>query len=420
MIPDVTAKPARLLSLDAFRGVVIALMFLVNLSGSKAAFPDWFGHAGWNNGEHGQWLADYVFPWFLFIVGVAIPFSMSSGRGAARSTSEKIAAAFKRAVILYFLGVVLFMARTSMDSLDWVGTGAQAVGIDGFAPKIGRAITWGTLLHWDILPLIALGYLLATLLWFTPRWLQVFVVLAVLAGKAAFMPALTDQAGLQRAAWVASRTDWEYQTKSLGWIGTGIAQGLPAMCCTVFGMWAGQLLRSLRGPRSPDTASVGSTETADSDRAARRGCGMLFGAGLALVAASFVMHSLFGHRFSKDFFTSSYVLLSSGSAMALLAFMYWVIDCRGWRGGLTWWFAIMGSNALFIYMVGEVLWTMVWMRWRVLGPDGSGQVMFTALQAHLAAMSSPAAGPWMATAIYIGIYWAASLFMHRKGIVVKV
>jgi len=144
---------------------------------------------------------------------------------------------------------------------------------------------------------------------------------------------------------------------------------------------------------------------------------MLFGAGLALVAASFVMHSLFGHRFSKDFFTSSYVLLSSGSAMALLAFMYWVIDCRGWRGGLTWWFAIMGSNALFIYMVGEVLWTMVWMRWRVLGPDGSGQVMFTALQAHLAAMSSPAAGPWMATAIYIGIYWAASLFMLRKGIV---
>ncbi len=420
MIADAAAKPARILSLDAFRGMVIALMFLVNLSGNETAFPGWFGHAGWNNGQHGQWLADFVFPWFLFIVGVAIPFSMSSGRGAARSTGQKLAAALKRALILYFLGVVLFMARTSMDSLDWVGTGADAVGINGFAPKLGRAISWGTLLHWDILPLIALGYLLATVLWLTPRWAQVVVVLAVLVGKLVFMPALTEQAGLQREAWIASRTDWEYQTKALGWIGTGIAQGLPAMCCTVFGMWAGQMLLSLRGNRSGSLGTAGSMKLMEQDRAARWGCIVLFGAGIAMVAASFVLHGVMGHRFSKDFFTSSYVLLSSGSAMALLALMYWVIDCRGWRGGVTWWLAIMGSNSLFIYFVGEMLWTMVWMRWRVLGPDGSGQVMFTSLQAHLGAISSPVIGPWIATAIYIGIYWMASLFMHRRGIVVKV
>ena len=420
MMPDATAKPARLLSLDAFRGLVIAMMFLVNLSGSRDAFPEWFGHAGWNNGQHGQWLADFVFPWFLFIVGVAIPFSMSSGRGAARSTTEKITAAFKRALILYFLGVVLFMARTSMDSLNWVGTGPEAIGINGFAPKLGRAITWATLLHWDILPLIALGYLLATLLWFTPLWLQIAVVLGVLTSKAAFMPALTDQAGLQRAAWIASRTDLEDQTKALGWIGTGIAQGLPAMCCTVFGMWAGQWLQRLRATHSPNTVSVDGRDSTPQSPTKSYRCLLMGAAGLSLVAASFLLHSVLGHRFSKDFFTSSYVLLSSGSAMALLAFMYWFIDCRGWRGGLAWWLAIMGSNALFIYMVGEMLWTMVWMRWRVLGPDGSGQVMFTALQAHLAALTSPAIGPWLATALYIGIYWVASWQMHRKGIIVKV
>ena len=417
---NATAKPARLLSLDAFRGMVIVLMFLVNLSGNQYAFPEWFGHAGWNSGQHGQWLADFVFPWFLFIVGVAIPFSMTSGRGAARTTTEKITAAFKRALILYFLGVILFMARTSMDSLNWVGTAPGAGGIDGFVPKLGRVITWGTLLHWDILPLIALGYLLATLLWCTPRWVQVAVVLAVLAGKVAFMPTLTNQSGLERGAWIASRTDWEYQTKSLGWIGTGIAQGLPAMCCTVFGMWAGQWLQILRANRLPDSAPVVPPDGAQQSRAANRGSMLLSSAGLLLVVASFLLHSLLGHRFSKDFFTSSYVMLSSGSAMTLLALMYWLIDCRGLRGGLTWWLAIMGSNALFIYLVGEMLWTMVWMRWRVLGPDGSGQVMFTALQVHLTALTSPVIGPWLATTVYITIYWAACWHMHRRGIVMKV
>lgn len=418
----VTPPPAqsRLLSLDAFRGMVIALMFLVNLSGSRAAFPEWFGHAGWNGGAHGQWLADFVFPWFLFIVGVAIPFSMTSGRGQALSTSQKLISAFKRSLILYFLGVLLFMARTSMDRVDWVGSGN---GINGFAPKLGTPISWGTLLHWDIMPLIALGYLVASILWFMPRWFQISFVVAVLAAKFGFMPAMDSQIGLDMDKWKDGRTDFEARTRRIGWLGTGLTQGLPAACCVVIGMWAGQwlaLLRAAGKAAAAVTVDAAGGRDSDASRALRRGCFVLFAAGLVLVAVALVLAFPLGHRISKDFFTSSYVLVSAGSGMSLLAIMYWLIDLVGLRRGVAWWFAVLGSNALFIYLVGEILWTMVWMRWRFRGPDGNGHVMFTALQAHMSNLSSAAIGPWLAVLVYTMVYWTISWYFQRRGWIIKV
>ncbi|MFN9133305.1 MAG: hypothetical protein ACK5XO_11590, partial [Phycisphaerales bacterium] len=56
--PPAQASGPRRLALDAVRGMDSALMFCVNLSASRAAVPEWFGHAGWNTGEHGYWLAD--------------------------------------------------------------------------------------------------------------------------------------------------------------------------------------------------------------------------------------------------------------------------------------------------------------------------------------------------------------------------
>jgi predicted acyltransferase len=87
---------------------------------------------------------------------------------------------------------------------------------------------------------------------------------------------------------------------------------------------------------------------------------------------------------------------------------------------VAWWFAVLGSNALFIYLVGEILWTMVWMRWRFRGPDGNGHVMFTALQAHMASLTSAAIGPWLATLVYTMVYWMISWYFQRRGWIIKV
>lgn len=61
----------RLKSLDIFRGMSIVLMIFVNYGGG---FYWWTGHAVWN----GFLIADVVFPWFFFIMGVCIPISIKS------------------------------------------------------------------------------------------------------------------------------------------------------------------------------------------------------------------------------------------------------------------------------------------------------------------------------------------------------
>lgn len=66
------AKPKRLISLDAFRGLTIIGMLLVNNIALDYKTPAHLTHAAWNQGVT---FADMVFPWFLLIVGVAIPYA---------------------------------------------------------------------------------------------------------------------------------------------------------------------------------------------------------------------------------------------------------------------------------------------------------------------------------------------------------
>src|SRR5262245_38247416 len=70
--PAAVVKKPRLESLDIFRGITIAGMLLVNNPGPGKAYAP-LEHAPW----HGWTPTDLIFPFFLFIVGVAIPFSFA-------------------------------------------------------------------------------------------------------------------------------------------------------------------------------------------------------------------------------------------------------------------------------------------------------------------------------------------------------
>ena len=78
-------KPAavsRLLSLDVFRGITVALMIVVNTPGNREAYAQ-LDHAEWS----GLTMTDLVFPFFLFITGVSLTYSFAARRGAANPTS---------------------------------------------------------------------------------------------------------------------------------------------------------------------------------------------------------------------------------------------------------------------------------------------------------------------------------------------
>src|SRR5947207_4986685 len=96
-------KPQRLVSLDIFRGITIAAMMLVNNPGKGQAFGP-LEHADW----HGWTPTDLIFPFFLFIVGVAIPFSLARRRADTEATrGSLLAGIWMRALSIFMLGALL-------------------------------------------------------------------------------------------------------------------------------------------------------------------------------------------------------------------------------------------------------------------------------------------------------------------------
>lgn len=92
----------RLISLDAFRGMTIAGMVLVNNPGTWSAIYGPLKHAEW----HGITPTDYIFPFFLFIVGVAIPIALSK-RIAAGVTRETYFKIIGRSVTIFAVGLLM-------------------------------------------------------------------------------------------------------------------------------------------------------------------------------------------------------------------------------------------------------------------------------------------------------------------------
>ena len=99
-------KSVRLTSLDVFRGMTIATMILVNM----ASLPDegkkylWLDHAAW----HGYTIADFVFPFFLYIIGGSMAFSLAKyTSGSAPITKNVYWQIIRRSLILFGLGLIL-------------------------------------------------------------------------------------------------------------------------------------------------------------------------------------------------------------------------------------------------------------------------------------------------------------------------
>src|SRR5712691_5599708 len=100
----------RLLSLDVFRGITVAAMVLVNNPGTWRAVYAPLRHADW----HGWTPTDLIFPFFLFIVGVAIPLALGRRLAGGEARGRVVQKVLWRAWVIFFLGLVLH-AVSSMD-----------------------------------------------------------------------------------------------------------------------------------------------------------------------------------------------------------------------------------------------------------------------------------------------------------------
>ena len=314
--PAVPPPPARerLLSLDVFRGLTVAAMLLVNNPGTWSAVYDPLEHAAW----HGWTPTDLIFPFFLFIVGVAMSYSFPGQLARGISPGRVFARAAKRSAILFGLGLLL--AAFPYYNLD-----LAHLRIPGVLQRIGLAFFLASAVVLFLRPRAQAAVAAALLLgyWAAMTLVPVPGYGAGDLSKDGNLAAYVDRAVLgTNHMWAAART----------WDPEGLLSTLPAVATVLLGVFAG---RWMRGERS----------------AAERLVGMFVAANVLLVggliwAAAFPIN--------KNLWTSSYALFTAGMALHVLAMCHWAVDVRGWRR----WarpFAAFGVNAIAAFFLSGVM-----------------------------------------------------------------
>jgi heparan-alpha-glucosaminide N-acetyltransferase len=110
----------RITSIDALRGLVMLVMIFVNDLGEVRGdiVPPWLKHF---RGENGMTFVDLVFPGFLFIVGMSIPFALGSRLNKGEPAWRTFFPVLVRAVSLLFLGILMVNGRPDTDKMGWSG-----------------------------------------------------------------------------------------------------------------------------------------------------------------------------------------------------------------------------------------------------------------------------------------------------------
>ena len=318
-------KPSkRLTSLDVFRGITISGMILVNtigIAGDDKVYPPLL-HADWN----GCTPTDLVFPFFLFIVGVAMAFSFSKYTYSLDSSPRTLGGwrgiywrIIRRSLILFALGILL----------------------NGF-----WAYDWSSIRIMGVLQRISLTYLIASLLVLNlPRKGQWAIATLLLLGYCLAM-SLVPVPGYGMGNWTREGNLGAYFDRLI--IGTahlykgdnfnqmgdpeGLFSTLPAVVNVLLGYFTGEWLR-----KQPIKSSTSMN---------------LVLIGLSCLVVGQVWD--FWFPLNKKLWTSSFVIFTTGWALLLLAACFeWIEVRQRQRWGKP--FEIMGLNAIFVFVASVLL-----------------------------------------------------------------
>ena len=305
------APTGRLASLDAFRGLTIALMILVNSPGDTKAIYSPLSHAAWN----GWTFADTVFPFFLFIVGVSLVFSFAKHEEKSIRHSAFMLRLLRRTIILFALGLFVSVFPTFYLS---------TIRIPGVLQRIALCYFFASLI---VLQTELRGRILWLICLLASYWLMMRFIPVPGIGAGVLEP------GKNFAAWVdslfLSGHMWSYYDGK--WDPEGIVSTIPAIATTLFGVLTGQWLMTSLPER-------------------RKVAGMLC-AGLVLLIAGYILDLWL--PINKSIWTSTFSIFMAGMALVCLAFFHWLIDIADFAR----WakpFIIFGLNPITVYVLSGV------------------------------------------------------------------
>ena len=368
--PNDAIKPGlpaeRLVALDAFRGLTILGMLLVNNTAMGAATPKQFLHAEWNGGVH---FADLVFPWFLFIVGVAIPYAFASHLRKGLSLPQHLLKAADRTAVLFLLGCFI---DSSIAKQPIIGLG--------------------------VLQLIGLAYFAGVLIYQLPAVWRLATALGLLVAHWAairFIPIPDQGAGAFRET--GNLIYYLNEAYLHRYHLNGIISVIPTSALVIIGAFVGDLLRDDK--KRPEIKVM---------------CMLVGGGVLALIGWLWNLDL----PFNKPLWTASYILYTAGLGSVVLGLLYLVIDirkCRLWAFPLI----VFGTNAILAYVLPIAVKVYIFQGWMVSMPNGSELPLQQAALQWLTTYAGSACGGWLYTSGYIVFWWFVILLFYRKKIFLR-
>jgi len=373
---------SRLMSLDVYRGLMVAAMIVVDNPGSDehAYWP--IMHTKWN----GWTPADFIFPSFLFLVGISIVYSFAARLQRGDTRRKIFAHAVKRSLMLIAIGMLVNASPIIGLDLDtWRFEGVtQRIGICYFFASIlelwaGRREQWLALLA------CLVGY------WALLRFFPVPGA-GVPGRDIPFMDPLQNlPAWLDRKLFMGHLYDGTRDPE-------GILHTIPAIGSTLIGVLTGHWLRKQKDAR-------------------KLIAGMLL-SGIVGILAGVLWNRWF--PINKNLWTSSFVLFSAGLALLFLSLLYWMLEVKRWRGAWTMPILVFGMNAIagfvadsFIYGPGYTF--------TARAPNGAIMNWHEAAQAWLEAAGLATANASLVYSLAaVAICWFLLWLLWRKKIFLKI
>jgi predicted acyltransferase len=318
-----------------------------------------FHHHPW----HGLRFWDLVQPYFMFIVGVAMVFSLSRRQQKGESREQIFKHIAKRCVILFFLGVILHCGYN-------------------------RALVWEL---WNVLTQLSVTIMVSFLLFNLSSTMQLSISVMLLVITEILYRTFSVQGFDQPFTMGHNFGSW-MDTVLMGKINGGgwvAINCLPTTAHTLWGVVAGKLLMR---------------ESAAIDKVKRLA---LFG--VIALALGYGLDWSGITPIIKRICTSSFILSSGGWCLLTLALFYWLVDVKGFKKGILF-FAIVGMNPIFIYMFSEAVGKS-WFNGYV-AIFSNGFLAFTAMPATITAV--------ITALVTLGGEWYLCYWLYKRNIFIKI
>jgi len=359
----------RIVSVDIFRGLTIALMILVNTPGTwEFVYPP-LRHADW----HGYTPTDLVFPFFLFIVGTSIVFAYRNKTPNA-ATYKKISVR-----TLKLIGLGLFLGAFTI-SFPFIKEFDQ-IRFPGVLQRIGVVFFFAAVLflnfNWKALIGICLAILVGYWVWL------------------GFIPILGEVPTFERAPnnW-ANYLDVQVfgsHNYKEDYDPEGLLSTLPSIASSLLGIFTGLILVSKRVKKEM----------------------LLVGLGVIMLLVGYLWDMAF--PINKAIWSSSFVLVTAGWANIFLALIYFLTDVKGIQFGSI--FRYMGSNAITLYFLSSFV-SKLFYSIKVSDDSSVHQWLFENIYRHDFLSGELASLLYGLTVV--GFYLLMALVMYRRKIFIKV